>query len=230
GSPSPSDPASQAPVRLDPGDLVTVTASLGFKYGALSGTMTGTVSDETDTKVDGQPLFRAGMRFLAARSWSLTWPDTFGVSTLTASYAHANKNKVLFIDQHTLAPVAFDTEPFNSNSNVYRVGIEHMFTYGQFAIGPTASYLRRDQNSYDSITLQFVPAKERKAVGALARFAPSEKISFNARVERVWTKEHDSLGANFSLLLVPPAGLPIPGVPQISSNGWQFAGGATIVF
>jgi hypothetical protein len=75
-----------------------------------------------------------------------------------------------------------------------------------------------------------VPAKERRAVGALARVAPSEKLSFNARVERVWTHEESSLGANFSLLLVPPAGLPIPGVPQISSNGWQFAGGATIVF
>ena len=33
-----------------------------------------------------------------------------------------------------------------------------------------------------------------------------------------------------ALLLVPTATLAIPGVPEISSEGWQFSGGATIVF
>lgn len=231
GSPSPSDPSVPTPVRLNPGDVLTGTFSVGYQVGQLTGRITASVSGETDTEVDGQRLFRPGMRFLASGTWSYAWPETWGVSTLTASVSHSRKNKVLFLDAATLDPVAYDTEPFNSNSNLYRIGLEHLFPLGQLWIGPTGSYLLRDRNSYDPNTLQFVPAKERWAAGLLARYAASERVTFNARAEHVWTEQRDSSGgAKTSLLLVPPSLLPIAGAPAISSTGWQFAAGANIRF
>jgi hypothetical protein len=229
-SPSPSDPTVTTPSRIDPGDVLTATGSIGYQHGQLSGKITASVSGESDTEVDGVRLYRAGMRFLVSGAWSYTWPETWGVTTFTASASHARKNKVLFIGAG-LAPVNYDTEPFNSNSNLYRVGIEHLFPLGELWVGPTASYLLRDRNGYDSTTLQFVPAKERWSAGVLARYAASERVTLNARVEHVWTHLHDNSGdAKTSLLIVPPSLIPVTGVPQISSTGWQVAGGANIRF
>jgi hypothetical protein len=231
GSPSPSDPTVATPSRIDPGDVLTATASIGYQVGQLTGRITGSVSGETDTVVDGAALFRAGVRYLISGAWSYAWPETWGVTTLTASASHARKNKVLFVDMVTLDPVAFTTEPFNSNSNLYRIGIEHLFPFGQLWVGPTGSFLLRDHNSYDSATLQFVPAKERWSAGLLARYSASERVTLNARAEHVWTHQHDNSGdVKTSLLVVPPSGIPVTGIPSVSSRGWQFAGGANIRF
>jgi hypothetical protein len=232
GSLSPSDPTVTTPSRIDPGEVVTATASIGYQVGQLTGRITGSVSGETDTVVDGAALFRAGMRYLISGAWSYAWPDTWGATTLTASASHARKNKVLFLDMTTLDPVAFDTEPFNSNSNLYRIGLEHLFPFGQLWVGPIGSYLLRDHNAYDSATIQFVPAKERWSAGLLARYSASERMTLNARVEHVWTHQHDNSGdVKTSLLLVPPpGGIPVTGVPSVSSRGWQVAGGANVRF
>ncbi|HSL78066.1 MAG TPA: hypothetical protein VK877_00270 [Pseudolabrys sp.] len=228
---SPADPTVTTASRIDPGDVLTGTASIGYQLGQLTGRITGSVSGETDTVIDGQRLFRAGMRYLVSGAWSYAWPASWGVTTLSASASHAKKNKVLFVNAGTLAPVAYDIEPFNSNANLYRAGIEHLFPMGQLWVGPTASYLLRDRNGYDSMTLQFVPAKERFSAGLLARFAASERITFNARVEHVWTNQHDNSGdVKTSLLLVAPSGIPVTGVPAIESTGWQIAGGANVRF
>jgi hypothetical protein len=210
--------------EVNPADVVTGTASLGYQVGQLVGTITGTVSSENDTKVDGLAFFRAGMRYVISGTASYTWPDIWGVTNLSASFAHADKNKVLFI---LPAGTRFDIEPFNSNSNLYRVGIEHLFVRNNFAAGPIGSFLYRDRNGYDSQTLQFVSAKERWTAGLLARYAATERILFNARVEHVWIHENPSYPASpFSLLT--DSFIPTQAVPAISSTGWQGAFGATV--
>ena len=226
GPPSPPNPAPVAPT-IDPGDTVTVTGSIGYQMGQLAGEITGTVSGETDTRVNGEALYRAGMRFLASGTWSYTWPETWGVTTLTASASHANKNKVLFV---LPATPSFDTEPFNSNSNLYRVGLEHLFSFGKLWAGPTGSYLYRDHNGYDSNTLQFVSAKERWSTGLLASYVASERVTFNARAEHVWVHEHQSYRDNPFSVLAGGAIIVTQGVPAISSTGWQFAAGANARF
>jgi hypothetical protein len=129
-------------------------------------------------------------------------------------------------------PTTLVTEPFNSNSNLYRVGLEHLFPVGQFAYGPTGSFLFRDTNGYVPTTLQFVPAKQRWSAGAQAKYAPSNTLLFTARVERVWihANEFPALpnATTFSVL----ADTPVPSftVPVVSGNGWQFAVGATASF
>jgi hypothetical protein len=231
GTPDPLDPSVVAPVRYNPGDVLTATASLAFKIGQLSADITGSVSREGETTIDGKPMVEPGQRWLASGTFVYAWAPGWGESTFSASYTQSGKNKVQFVDTATLQPVAFMLEPFNSNSNVWKLSFEHVFPIGQFWVGPTASYLQRDRNAYDPITLQFIPAKERRTFGAVARIAPNDHISFNARVERIWVKQKENLGdAQLSLLLVEPSILSIPGVPAISSDGWQFSGGTTITF
>jgi hypothetical protein len=211
--------------ELDPGDVFTATATFGFQIGQLGGNFTGSLSTETDTKAGEQPIFKAGKRYMVSGTLAYAWPETWGATTLSASWSHAEKNKLLFV---VLAPY-FDTEPFNSNSNIYRVGLEHLFPFGQLWVGPAGSYLYRDHNGYDSQTLQFVPAKTRWSAGLLARYAVSDNATFNARVEHVWIHESDAYPASpFSVLT--DSFQPIPGLPAISSAGWQGALGANVTF
>jgi len=116
----------------------------------------------------------------------------------------------------------------NTNSNLYRVGIQHLFPLGNLTIGPTETFLFRDRNGYDSATLQFVPAKDRFATGILARYAVSDNLMFNSRMEHIWTRERDHPapgGQQFSVLA--NAFVAGSAVPVVSSSGWMFVVGAT---
>jgi hypothetical protein len=220
GSPAPAPPTS----LVDPGSDVTGTASLGYQQGSFASTITGTVSAEGDTTIDGTVASRSGMRYLISGTWAYTWPDTWGVTTLTASFARAERNIVQFV---LPATPRFNVEPFNSNSDLYRVGIEHLFPFGDLLIGPIGSFLYRDRNAYDPRTLQFVSAKERWTAGALARYTANEFVSFSARFEHIWLHENPGYPASpFSFLT--ESLIPTQGVPAVNSTGWQGALGATL--
>jgi opacity protein-like surface antigen len=231
--PTPPAPTG-VPAKIDPGDVLTGTVSVGYQIGLLTTKLTGTISQQTSTTtVNDIPFLRAGRAYLAAGTWTYAWPgDNTGVTTLSASASHSNRNEVLYQCLGAECPATLVTEPFNSNSNLYRVGLEHLFPAGQVAFGPTGSFLLRDTNGYVPTTLQFVPAKQRWAAGAQAKYAPSNTLVFNARVERVWihANEFPALpnGTTFSVL----ADTPVPSftVPVVSGDGWQFAVGATASF
>jgi opacity protein-like surface antigen len=214
GSPPPT---IQAPTTVEPGDALTITQSVGFQVGQLSGKITGSVSDSRPTIENGVPLFKAGRRFLATGTWSYNWPD-IGVTTLTAAASHADRNKVEF----AAMPTVLVTEMTNTNSNLYRVGLQHLFpATQQFWVGPLGSFLFRDHNGYDPTTLQFVPAKERWSAGVLARYAASEMLTFNARVEHIWIHENVNPAPKVDAF---NAFLPVVAdtVPVVSGKGWQF--------
>jgi len=184
--------------------------------------VTGTISEEARTIVNGIPFVRPGRRYLVAGSWAYTW-ESAGVTTLTASVSHSNHNEVLFMGASSLV-----REPFNTNSNLFRVGLGHLFSVDQFAFGPTGSFLHRDHNAYDPITLQFVPAKDRWAAGLLARYAINQTLTFSARVDRVWTHENENPAPGDTKFSVLANGNVLAfTVPVVSSTGWQFAVGAS---
>jgi hypothetical protein len=146
---------------------------------------------------------------------------------LTGAYAHSNRNDVKFLNVAALV-----TEAVNTNSDLYRVGVQHLFAVAEnFAIGPTGSYLHRNANSYDATTLQFVPAKERWAAGGQVRYAVSDRITLNVRAEHVWVREDERLapgGQQFSVLA--NAFVAGSAVPVVSSTGWMVAAGANAKF
>jgi opacity protein-like surface antigen len=232
--PTPPAPTG-VPAKIDPGDALTGTVSVGYQIGQLTTKLTGTISQQTSTtEVNDIPFLRAGRTYLAAGTWTYAWPgENIGVTTLTASASHSNRNEVMF---QCLAgfgcPTTLVTEPFNSNSNLYRVGLEHLFAVGQVAFGPTGSFLFRDANGYVPTTLQFVPAKQRWSAGAQAKYAPSDTLVFNARVERVWihANEFPALPNNTTFSVLADTPVPSFTVPVVSGNGWQFTAGATASF
>lgn len=151
-------------------------------------------------------------------------PHNIGTTVLNASLAHSNRNKILLPGFSFLA-----IETLNSNSNAYRVGLQHMVPVGNFQIGPVGSVLYRDHNGYNSATLQFVPPKTRWSAGMLAQYTPKESVTINARFEGIWTRENENPaldGGKFDDL----AGgvLPAATVPTISGTGWQTSIGINI--
>jgi hypothetical protein len=221
------DPAVQALTSLDPGDVLTGTAAIAYQGGPWAWNVSGSVSEETKTVENGVDLYRAGRRYLASATLAYTWPARWGQTTWTGAYAHSNRNEVRFLNASALL-----TETFNTNSDLYRVGVQHLFIVAEnFAIGPTGSYLHRNNNSYDAATLQFVPAKERWTAGGLARYAVSDRLTLNVRAEHVWVDEDERLapgGQQFSVLA--NAFVAGSAVPAISSTGWMVAAGANAKF
>jgi len=221
-----------APTMIDPGDVTTLTGTFAYQLGQLTGNVTGTVAQEGATRQDGTPFVRPGRRYVLAGTWAYAWPgEHAGRTTVTASASHSDRNDVLF---QCLAgcPTALTLEPFNTNSNLYRAGIEHLFLAGQAAFGPTATFLFRDQNAYVPTTLQFVPAKTRWAAGALARYVANDHLLLNARIEHVWTHEdpHPALPGDQQFSVLAGSTVTAFSVPVVSSTGWQVAIGATAQF
>jgi hypothetical protein len=226
-STSEPDPTVQSPTGVNPGDVLTATAAIGSQEGTWAWNVSGTVSEETTTTENSVELYRAGRRYVGAATVSHTWPERWGQTTLNGSYAHSNRNKVLFLGAPPLIK-----EIMNTNSDVYRVGLQHLFLVGDnLAVGPTASYLHRDENGYDPGTLQFVPAKDRWAAGGIARMAAGPKVTLNARGEYVWTHENERIAPGDMLFSVlANAFVPGSAVPVVSSNGWMASGGANVKF
>lgn len=221
---APSD--AQILTGINPGNVLTGTMGLSYKDGPWAASVTGAISEETTSTETGTALYKAGRRYLGSATLAYSWPQDIGVTTLAAAAAHANRNDVLFLGASALI-----TEPLNTNANVYRAGLQHLVPFDALWIGPTGSVLYRDNNSYDSMTLQFVPAKRRYAAGGVMQYAASDKISFNARAEHVWTHEGDRPSANgekFSVL----ANDFVPGsaVPVVTGRGWQISTGLNIQF
>ena len=117
-----NDPILPTTTNLRPGEALTVTGSVGYQSGRFASRITGTISQETATKQDGIEIVRAGQRLLFAGVFAYAWPADWGQTTLNASFAHSGRNKVRLPDAPALV-----TEAFNANSNLYRIGIEHMF-------------------------------------------------------------------------------------------------------
>jgi hypothetical protein len=220
------NPIIQSLTRLDPGDVVTGALAVAYQDSQWAWSLNGTISEETTTTTEnGAALYKAGRRYLATATVSRTWPENWGQTTVTGSYSHSNRNQVRFLG--TPAPIV---EALNNNSDLFRVGVQHLFPVGEtFAFGPTGSYLHRDRNSYNPGTLQFVPAKERWAVGGQARKAITPNVVLNVRGEHVWTREGERPATNGALFSVlANAFVAGSSVPTVSSTGWMVAGGVNV--
>ena len=202
---------------VNPGDNLTPTVAVNYQTGPLSVGLTGSLTWERPTSVDDLQTFKPGKRYLLALQSSYAWPQQLGVTTLSASFARSNRNQVLLPGLSALA-----LETLNSNSDVYRVGLQHTIPIGAFQIGPTASYLFRNHNGYNSATLQFVPEKTRWSAGLLAQYPSRPNVTLNARIEHIWTHENENPAiADGKLDELAGGVFPAFAVPPISGTGWQ---------
>lgn len=218
-------PLPQTSTLIEPSKMFTTTGSVAAQLGQFSSTLTASYSTETTTFENRAALYRAGDRYVVSASFSYDWNGA-GLTTLSASGAHSNRNDVKLTGVPTLVQ-----EIMNTNADLYRVGVQHLIPVGQLTLGPTAGVLVRQHNSYDSTTLQFLPKKERYSAGFLTRYAATDKVVFNTRVEYISTHEHENPAPGnqkFSALL--NAFVPGSAIPVVSSTGWQGTVGANISF
>jgi hypothetical protein len=207
-------------VSIKNGDEATVTVALGYSQGPLS--LQGSASHSWDQVSQSSQFgmqdfnrYRVGPRTTISGSGSYAFDAMWSVYA-NGFWTHTQKNDVL-----DMSGMALITEPFNSNSNLFRVntGVNHKFANG-VTVGPIASFLFRDVNGYDPTTFSFVPAKTRYAVGGTASYSVTNKININGKLERVWIRENMNPG--------PPAFAPI--VPFMSGDAWAAVAGATVNF
>ncbi|HXX25319.1 MAG TPA: hypothetical protein VEJ40_01535 [Pseudolabrys sp.] len=222
-----TDPNVQSPASINPGNVLALSSALAYKVGNWVISLNGSVAYETKTFENGAPLYKPGNRYVGGAAAAYTWADT-SVTTVTAAVSHTNHNQVLFTGLSDLA-----TETMNTNSNLYRVGVDHLYALvkDQLYVGPLGTFLYRDHNGYNAGTLQFVPEKERWTAGGQLRFASSPSVVWNARAEHIWTREDDDPapgGQRFSFLA--NAFVPGSAVPTVSSQGWQFVVGVNAKF
>jgi hypothetical protein len=200
------------PTNLDPGDVTTFNASIGWKWQPISLQLSGSYSREGTTLYNDSPGFRLGNRYLVSGSASYAWSETSTTSAVV-SWSHTERNE-------TITPPLVVTptlEAFNSNSSVYKARLEHAFLAGPWSFGPLASYMQRDRNAYSPSALQFVPAKERWSVGGSLRYFIGTKAVLYATAER-FRVEEDSR----------PVAAPGGSIPALSSDGWIALLGMTL--
>jgi len=201
--------------RLDPGDVATITASLGYRGGPLTAQISSMFVHEEVSSLDGTPFFQFGNRYLVSGTANFAWTAT-STSTLTASWSYTEKNK-LIAPPAILVPTL---EAFNSNSNVYRVRFEHAFAFGSWTAGPIVSWMLRDKNAYVPVAFQFVPAKTRWSVGGSLRYSVSGNVLLYGSVEHIWVDE------GLRPFAIPPAGP----IPALSYTAWLAVFGGTVRF
>jgi hypothetical protein len=199
-------PAGVTDIRVSPGDVTTINAGLGFRSGSLTGRLSGGYSFEGTTSLAGAPSFQLGDRYFVSGAGSYAWSEA-SVTNLIASWSYAQKNKGV------IPP--FGIEAMNSNSDVYRLRLEHAFVFGNWSWGPVASWLLRDENSYASDVIQFVPAKTRWSAGGNLRYRVNEKTLLYASAEHIWIEEQARPNTGAGPL------------PALSYTGWSVTGGAS---
>ena len=203
-----------------PGDVGTINAGLGWSGERAVVQVSLSYSMETTSYQDGMPLYRAGGRIIAGLKGGYTWDQNW--STRAAfNFSHFEKNEVSMAGLPNLV-----RETFNSNSDVFRVTVDQLYSKDNYSIGLTGSYLVRNHNGYDPSTFQFIPAKTSWSAGLTAQVTPAKNNTVSARVERIWVRE-DNNPDKFDPL---NAIIPGSGVPMTVTDAWVVSIGGNVRF
>ena len=183
---TPFDPtgADQATTLVEPARIATQSASLGYQQEKLTLLASASYAHETTTYLDHVASYQLGDRYTMSGTAGYAWTPSSS-TTFTANWTNAGKNSILDPDLLALIP-----ESFRTNSAVYRYRLEQTFTNGNWTVAPMVNYMLRDQNSYNPVTLQFIPAKTRIGTGGSAQYAIGKAVSLRASVEHFWINEN----------------------------------------
>lgn len=218
------NPALLAPsnvVTFKPGDMVTILQSVNYTNGGFSQRFTGTASMESATFQDGFALMKPGNTYSLTSDTNYTWSDIIGTTTLSASVTHQDATQTTSATNAAVVATIADTA-----TNTYSVTLQHLVPIGNFAVGPTASYLFRDNNSINTTKLEFVPTKQRYSAGLVARYNATPNLTLNARVEGIWSHLDGDLDTDaMRYSAIGGAYLPLAGSPVINGSAlWTTIG------
>lgn len=215
-----TSPIAPPTVRINPGDVWTGNATVGYKTGPWSLQATASYSGESQTAIDNAPFYKKGDRVIVSGSVGRTWNDHWG-SKFSASFSHFEKNKIFMAGFSELV-----LEAANSNSDVTKLTLDTTWQDGPWAAGPSVYFVLRDHNGYDPANQRFLPAKTAWSLGGFAQYAVTNDASVNVRVEHLWLRE-DATPDQFALVPPPVAG---SGHTVIDTESWIVAFGGLIRF
>ena len=195
--------------KMKAGNNISLNASASYQLDTWTFMLGASYATESKTYIDGAENFRAGDRYTILGSITQTWSNTWA-TVLSGNAIFSNKNETLPIGGSSVIP-----ESYNSNNRVFRIGLDHLWTEGNWTLGPSISYLDRDKNAYDSVNYSYIPAKTRYAGGGVAKYKVNNAVLMSARVDRVWTHEKE---------------YPITSVPTVKSNAWFLSLGAAVTY
>lgn len=201
----PTTMTTMAPQLTDPSGVWTGAATATWTHGALTLQSTASYAVETTNYVDNVAAYRTGPRTTISGSGSYLWDDHWSTS-VDGYWVHIDKNDI----PAAIAPFGLTPEMLDSNNNIFRINASQMyktpFQNGTLTVGPVGSFMYRENNSWDSTSFSFVPAKTRYSVGASGTYAPNDKANVSLRLEHIWINEDNQ---------------PAAGIPTVNGQGWQ---------
>jgi hypothetical protein len=208
---------STGPANFNPGDVYTANAGFGWSGERDVVQLSVSYSLETISYQNGLPLYRAGDRIIANLNAGHSWDDNWSTRG-SFTFSHFGKNDVPTASVPDLA-----RELFNSNSNLYRATLGHLYAKDNYSVGPSVTYLYRDRNGYDPTTFQFIPAKTSWSVGLGGQVALPDNVKLSAKGEYIWVNERD----NPDKVSTANTLLAGSGVPAAITRAWSISVGAS---
>jgi hypothetical protein len=161
---------------IDPGDVVTanfnVTTEVGNTviYGSFA------YMSESAVVIDGIEAGRAGAKYNTNLTLNTTLTDRWSIVT-NGTWSFAEKNEITV--GGALVP-----EPKNSNSHVVIGSVEPGYLVTErLRVAANYSFLWRDENFYDQIENQFIPAKTKHTVDPAGHACPADVRCIAAAIE-----------------------------------------------
>jgi Outer membrane protein beta-barrel domain len=204
---------------IDPGDVVTANFNITTEVGNTVIYGSFAYMSESSVTINGIDAGRAGARYVSNLTFNTQLTDRWSFVS-NGSWSFQEKNEINV--GGALVP-----EPKNSNSNVVIGSFEPGYLLTErLRVAANYSFLWRDENFYDQIENQFIPAKQKHTVGLSGRYIVTENSSIELRGSYSWIQQDPS--AILQATLTPPTFDTIP--PQLNYTAWMVSTSANIRF
>jgi outer membrane immunogenic protein len=204
--------------HVNPGDVVTANFNITTQVGNTTILGSFAYMSESSVTINGVDAGRAGAKYNSNLTLNTQIDNRWDVATnLTWSFAEKNEINV---------GNGLVVEPKNSNSHVVIGSVDPGYLLTErLRVSANYSFLYRDENFYDQIENQFIPAKLKHTVGLGARYAVSDASTIDVRAGHSWIEQDAS-----SIIPVFPAPTVAAVPPQMNFTAWTVSTNANIRF
>ncbi len=197
---------------ITPGDTATASISASYAVKDLGIATTLAYSSYSDIELNGVVQARQGASYSASSTLNYQVSPELKVM-LNGTWAYNEKSQLAVAGQ-------LFTEARNSGSNVFAGSIHPKYLVDKDThVGAYYAVLHRDENFYNVVESQYLPAKTKQQVGLTLDLPVTSKLDLAFDVSRYWVGQDD--GTKFSGVGTPP---------ELSYTGWSGQVSTTVKF
>ena len=205
--------------KVDPGDVFTGNVNYTTEIGPLVVLATFAYMSESEVKTDGVSVGQAGARYVSNLTLNQRLTDQWNLA-INGSLSYQEKNKIN-------VGGSLVAEPKNSNSVVVIGSFEPTYQWSErLKVAANYSVLWRNENYYDQIEEQFIPAKLKNTVGMSATYSLTPSASIEMKGSHSWITQ--DTGPFLPVVLVPLTLASLP--PTLSYTAWMASLSANLRF